>query len=549
MLPDFRSARRLTLFLAASWLAVGCAQAPVASEEPQAEVPVDGGEFRIAQIAPSSLDPALVYDSYDAALVNQLYDGLLEHDANFTVQPNVARSWRISEDGRTYRFLIEPNVVFHDGSHVTARDVAFTLERIFRLDPETTTLARQYLSVIAGSSEYARGETRNIEGIEVIHDQEIEIRLSEPYAAFLNVLASEVARIVPRDYVLAHGDDVLQRAPVGCGPFRLVRWDAESQLVLERFDRYHGQKSYLDRLVILTPPAPVLPHALAGFAAGTLHAVELTAGGRDALEAVQGAQIHRRRELSLTLLGFNSAVAPLDDARLRRALAHAIDVDDMATLTSPGRAPATGVLPPGFPGFTPEPKRLPYDPDRALRLLEEAGHPGAEGLPVLVIAIPRRTQNDESLARDLCDQLARVGVRARAEYFDWEDFDRGLRESSFAAFLITWVADLPDPDSFFYPLLHTNGSVNYFGYGNATVDAALDAARSENDRGHRIELYRDIERTVLAQAVLVPVHFSSTLFAVQPNVRDFAISSMGGSDLPLHRVWFRSPSEAAGVAR
>ncbi len=539
----------MTLLFATSWLAIGCAPEPLPSSQPPAEVPINGGEFRLAQIAPSSLDPALVYDSYDAALVNQLYDGLLEHDTNFTVQPNVARSWRISEDGRTYRFLIEPNVVFHDGSLVTAHDVAFTLERIFRLDPHSTTLARQYLSVIAGSAEFARGETERIEGIEVIGDQEIEIRLREPYAAFLNVLASEVARIVPRDYVLANGDDVLQRAPVGCGPFRLVRWEKDAQLVLERFDRYHGHASYLDRLVILTPPAPVLPHALAGFLQGTLHAVELTAGGRDALEAVQGAQIHRRRELSLTLLGFNAAVAPLDDARLRRALAHAIDVDDMATLTSPGRAPATGVLPPGFPGFTPEPKRLPYDPEQTLRLLEEAGHPGGKGLPELVIAIPRRTQNDESMARELCEQLARVGVRARAEYFEWEDFDRGLRESTFAAFLITWVADLPDPDSFFYPLLHTDGSVNYFGYDNPTVDAALDAARSENDRGHRIELYRDIERTVLAQGVLVPVHFSSTLFAVQPRVRDFEISSMGGSDLPLHRVWFHSPELVVEVAR
>lgn len=528
---------------------MGCAQDTQPPSSPSAETAVDGGEFRIAQIAPSSLDPAQVYDSYDAALVNQLYDGLLQHDTNFTVQPNVARLWRISEDGRTYRFTLEPNVLFHDGSFVTAHDVAFSLERVFRLDPQSTTLARQYLSVIAGTAQFARGETDHIDGIRVIDDLEIEIRLQEPYAAFLNVLASEVARIVPRDYVREHGDEVLSTAPIGCGPFALARWDHGSQLVLERFARYHAQPAHLDRLVIVTPPAPVLPHALAGFISGELHAVELTAGGREAFEVVRGAQIHRRRELSLTLLGFNATVAPLDDARLRRALAHAIDVDDLATLKSPGRAPATGVLPPGFPGFSPDPKRLPFDPVRARELLEASGHPDGEGLPVLVIAIPRRTQNDESLALGLCEQLARVGVRARAEYLDWESFDHGLRNSSFAAFLITWVADLPDPDSFFYPLLHTSGSVNYFGYGNETVDAQLDAARSENDRGHRIELYREIERTVLSQAVLVPVHFSSTLFAVQPQVRDFEISSMGGSDLPLHRVWFRAPTLEREVSR
>lgn len=527
----------------------GCAAEADRSEPPSAEVPLRGGEFRIAQIAPSGLDPARVYDSYDAAVVNQLYDGLLQHDSNFTVRPNVARSWRISADGRTYRFVLEPNVLFHDGSPVTAHDVAFSLERVFRLDPQSTTLARQYLSVIAGTGAFVRGEADRVEGLRVIDDHQIEIRLEQPYAAFLNVLASEGARIVPRDYVRSHGDDVLQRAPIGCGPFVLERWDEGEQLVLRRFERYHGDVAHLERLVVLTPPEPVLPHALRGFLRQELHAVELTAGGREALAAVQGAQVHRRRELSLTFLGFNANKSPIDDARLRRALAHAIDVDHLSALDAPGRMPATGVLPPGFPGFTPEPKRLPHDLQLARSLLSEAGHPEGKDLPELLIAMPRRSQNDEALVNELCEQLARVGVRARPEYLHWDEFDRGLREDVYGAFLITWVADIPDPDSFFYPLLHTQGSVNYFHYGDATVDEALDVARSENDRGHRIELYRAIERTVLAQGVLVPVHFSSTIFAVRPEVRDFEISSMGGADLPLHRVWLRTPGPDGGVAR
>ena len=498
--------------------------------------PVRGGTLHIAQIEPSSIDPAFVDDSYEAALVNQIYDGLLRHDGNLNLLPALATSWRISRDAREYRFELKRGAFFHDGSPVTAADFVFSFSRIFRLDRAQTRLAREYLGVIEGTGAYASGEADSISGLSTEGDYVLTIRLERPYAAFLHSMASELARVVPHDYVVEHGDEILASAPVGAGPFRLRSWTPGEKIVLDRFDDYHAGPAYLDRIVVHTPPDPVLPRAIAAFRRGELHMVDLTLSGRQGMPEIPEQQLHRRRELSLTFLAFNTRRAPLDNPDVRRAIAHAINIERLTGIGKGGQTVATGVLPPGFPGYTPEVKRLPFDPQLAIALLGQSLDP--ETMPEEIrIAVPKRGTEADLLIEDICHQLRAVGLPARTNYLDWDDFTAGLIADSFDAFVLTWVADLPDPDAFFYPLFHSSGSINYHHFSDPVLDRLLDDARAGTTNVVRMDAYREAEYRILSEAAVVPIYFSTTLLAVAPNVRGVELSSMGVANMRMNRVW------------
>lgn len=520
---------------------LGCASPEEDPSPAPVDQPVRGGTLHIAQIAPASLDPGFVDDSYEAALVNQIHDGLLRHDSNLNLVPSLATSWQISRDGREYRFLLKEGALFQDGTPVTSRDFVFSFSRIFRLDPEQATLAREYLGVIEGSADYAASVADSISGLATEGDYVLTVRLTEPYASFLHVMASELARVVPEAYVREHGDGILSTAPVGAGAFRLVSWEPGEKIVLERFEQYHAGPAWLDRVVVHTPPDPVLPRAVAAFRRGELHMVDLTLSGRKGMPEVPDVRLHRRRELSLTFLGFNNRRPPLDDLNVRRAIAHAIDLDRLTGMGQDGQTVATGVLPPGFPGYTPEIKRLPFDPALSLSLLEKTV---AEGrMPAqLTIAVPKRGSEADLMIEDICHQLRAVGVPARTRYLDWDEFTAGLIEDSFDIFVLSWVADLPDPDAFFYPLFHSSGTTNHAHFSDPVLDRLLDDARTGAVNVARMDAYREAEYRILSEAAVVPINFSTTLLAVADGVRGVELSSMGVANMRLNHVWLENPS-------
>lgn len=539
--------RHLSLSILVLALALGaCGGASEGPTQTTKVEPLRGGTLHIAQIAPLSLDPGMVDDSYEAALVNQIHDGLLRHDSNLNLLPSLATSWQISRDGREYIFQLKQGALFHDGTPVTADDFVFSFSRVFRLDADQTPLAREYLGVIEGADAYARGEAKSISGLSADGDHVLNVRLEKPYASFLHAVASEFSRVVPRAYVTEHGDEVFSTRPVGAGAFRLADWVAGEQIVLERFDEYHGGQAWVDRVIVHTPPDPVLPRAVAAFRRDELHMVDLTLSGRKGMPEIPEPRLHRRRELSLTFLGFNARRAPFDDVDVRRAVAHAVDHNRLTGMGQGGQTVATGVLPPGFPGYTPETKRLPFDPQKARELLDTA-LPESERPEEIRIAVPKRGTDSDLLIEDICRQLRTVGLPARTEYLDWDEFTAGLQADSFDAFVLSWVADLPDPDAFFYPLFHSSGSTNHHHYSDRVLDRLLDDARAGTANVARMDAYREAEYRILNEAAVVPLYFSTTLLAVANGVRGVELSSMGVAQLRLDHVWLDHGSLAVAI--
>jgi peptide/nickel transport system substrate-binding protein/oligopeptide transport system substrate-binding protein len=504
----------------------------------------------MAQDPPETLDPARMDDSYEASVINQIFDGLLAFDANLNTIPSVAKSWEISTDGRTYTFDLKDGVRFHDGTEVTADDVLYSLSRVFRLDPEESVLAREYLSHIEGVEAFADGLSDHIDGLEELSPHRIRITLDKPYASFLSVLASELSRIVPRHYVEQVGNDAFARHPVGCGPFRFAEWSSGDRIVLTRFDDYHLGHAHLDSLVFELPDEGGLPtgsvreDAIERFLEGELSAVEVTPEHVLRFQRRKDLRLLSRQELSLTYIALNLSRPPFDDVRIRRAFALALDRRKLADMQN-GRIQPTGILPPGLPGYSPEPKVDPHDPDEARRLLAEAGYPRGEGLPPIVHVSSRRSSGERKIQEEMRRQLAEVGFDFRTEHMDWLEFSDASTYLRYEAFSITWVADIPDPDSFLMPLFHRGGPINYYGYANAQVDDLLERGSASRSNGSRWEMYRQAEEIILHDMPVVPLFHTVVTVAIQPQVQSVSVSPLGTSNLALDKVWLNPATGAS----
>lgn len=534
-----RTAAALGISMAALVAWTGCGLQRRVPDEPPAEQPTSGGTFSMAQDAPDGLDPACVDDVYEATLVNQLFDGLLSFDTHLNTMPCIASSWIISPDGTQYTFQLRRSVRFHDGSTVTADDVVYSLKRAFDFPESEASLAREYLCHIQGTADYTAGRVDSISGIQVVSPDVVRITLSQPYASFLAVLASELARIVPKRYVERVGLEEFARHPVGSGPFKMASWSAD-RIVLTRFPEYMQGQAYVDSLVFELPSENSRDYAISHLLENRLSAAVVPDAILAELRANRTTQLLVRQELSLSFIGLSQRTKPFDDVRVRRAFAHAIDQRELVRNESTGRVLPNGVLPPGMPGFTPERKLLEYDPERARTLLSEAGYPNGEGLPPIVYTSASQSEQAIELFETIRDQVARVGFELRSEQLGWREFSQKLTEQKLQCFTVTWVADIPDPDSFLSPLCLTDGSANFESYSRPEVDALLLQGRGTRSSLERLSVYRRAERLVLGDAPIIPLFHPLSAIAVQNRIRGLQVTSMGVGNLALEKVWFSS---------
>ena len=519
---------------------VRCSQQSASSIPDSSEHPRDGGTLRLAQDAPDRIDPACVDDAYEASLVNQVFEGLLAFDTHLNTVPGIASSWIISPDGTVYTFELRAGVPFHDSSEVTAEDVVFSLQRVFDLPEEQSGLARAYLGHILGSQEYAEHHTKKLRGLEIVSPHEVRITLEHPYSPFLAVLASEMARIVPKHVVERIGDEAFAHRPVGSGPFRLTRWVPNQSIVLTAFRAPNAVHAHLDSIVIDTPQGNVREYAPRLFLDGKLSAVVVPDGRLRDFQGNPNWHVVSRQELSLTFLELNPHQPPFNDIRVRRAFALALDRNAILGGDTGVRIPPNGILPPGMPGYTPESKLLPHDAITAEQLLVAAGHPGGRGLSPVRITFAMTSTQGRALFEQVHAQLAAVGFRIKLQELPWREFRPLLNSHSLQCLNVTWTADIPDPDSFLYPTCASDGSGNFVGYSNPAVDSLLLRGRSTRSTIERLEIYRDAERLILQDATLIPLFHPLGAIAVQEYVHGFTFSAMGWASMALGNVWFDS---------
>src|SRR5207249_7620239 len=195
---------------------------------------------------PSTLDPALIADSYGRAVAQQIFDGLVSFDETLAITPALAEFWRASRDGLTWTFTLRKGVRFHNGREVTAEDVVYSLTRI--LDPKIRSGAADLFGTIKGAHEFREGRARTVVGLVAQDRYTVQVTLDEAVGPFVAVLAVGHAKIVPKDAVEQLGE-AFGTQPVGTGPFRFERWERGKEIVLAANPEYFGGPPRLSRLV------------------------------------------------------------------------------------------------------------------------------------------------------------------------------------------------------------------------------------------------------------------------------------------------------------
>ncbi|MFQ5840570.1 MAG: ABC transporter substrate-binding protein [Candidatus Methylomirabilales bacterium] len=490
---------------------------------PAAEAGVSAGIYRFAlgPSDPPSLDPAHITDTVSHSVASEIFDGLVEFDEHLKIRPAIAQSWTISPDGRTYTFTLRKGVRFHNGREVRAEDFRYSFERL--LKPETRSERTWILEKLKGARAFMAEQAKRVSGIRVLGPYRLALDLEEPFAPFLALLAYPSASVLPREEVERWGGQFATH-PVGTGPFRFVSWRHDDQVVLDAFAQHFRGTPRLERILFRIIPEELV--RLEEFRAGNLEHTDIPVGR---YRTIQADPELKDRVITSPSFGINAIQLNLeqppfrDNVALRHALNYAVDKAVVARVIMEGRVePARGVLPPGMLGHNPDLPGYPYDPNRARRLLAEAGYPGGKGLAPLTLHYNKGLVN-----RTLCEYiqaaLQEIGVRVELRAVDWAAYIQLVDSGQAQMYRLGWLADYPDPENFLTVLFHSRNvgpPGNASRYRNPRVDALLDRADRSLDPGERIRLYREAERLIVDDAPWLFLHYYSTDILLQPYVRD-----------------------------
>jgi oligopeptide transport system substrate-binding protein len=477
------------------------------------------GTLRLRGDDPISLDPAIAQDASSAVYIVEIFSGLVRLDKDLKVQPDVASSWDVSPDGKTYTFHINPKAQFQDGRPVQAEDVKYSWERA--LSPDTASVtASNFLGDIVGARDVVSGNATSISGLKIIDDATIEVTIDAPKPYFLYKLTYPTGFLVDRRQVEANRRSWTQK-PNGTGPYKLKEWKLGETITLEAYEHHH----------LGAPKLKTIRYDLTGGSALVSYEdgdIDITGVGLDDLDRVQDPSDKLHAEYvtsptqSIDYIGFNTQSPPFDDPKVRQAFALAIDRKKIAEVVLKNSVPvANGILMPGVPGYTADDKTYPFDLKLAKQLLSQSKY--ASNMPEVTIALTGAGATagpyDEALVQMWKDNL---GVDVKITQAEAGTFFSDIDEGRYQMFHIGWVMDYPDPEDVLDLLFYSKSRQNSTRYNNSDVDAKLEAARIEPDPAKRQADYQEIEKQIITDAPWIPMFFGETHALVKPYVQGFA---------------------------
>jgi len=507
-----RAMRMLTTWLAVVALLLGVgALAPVAAQP--------AGTLVVGLVAePVNLDPAQVTDLNSNRVGRRIVETLVTFpDESTQVVPGLAESWAISKDGLKYTFKLRKGVSFHDGTPLNAEAVKFSTER--QIIPE-------HPFNKLGKYPFANYFFGNVKAVEAVDPQTVEFILKEPRASFLAVLTAGAASIVSPTAVRKLGVDY-PLTPVGTGPFKFVAWDRGQRVVLEKNAGYWKHPVKIDRVIY----RPIVE--------GQARLTELLTGALDLivdtppdfvpqLESNPKVMVLKQVGVHVWYLGINNQKKPFDDKRVRQALNYAVNKEALVrdVLKGTGSFSRGPVLPNTW-GADAALKAYPYDPERAKKLLAEAGYPSGFSTTLWVPESGSGMQLPVAMSTVIQSNLKAVGVNVALQTMEWGAYLAKLRTKEQDLFALSWMAGNEDPDLVMYPLLHssqwTPNGPNRALYKNEKYDELLHQARLTTDQKKRAELYREAQRILVDDAPWVFVDHEIQTAAHAKRVQGFKL--------------------------
>jgi ABC-type transport system substrate-binding protein/methyl-accepting chemotaxis protein len=470
--------------------------------------PRPGGTLRVGLHQAASLrnrqavDPLFSVENQVSELTSCLFSSLLRLEDG-GLEPDLAERWEADPSARRYRFHLRRGVTFHDGTLLTSHDVKRHLERL--LDPALRSPDRSLLEDVEGAVEYASGMAREVTGLEVLDEGTLEIRLREPKAFFLHIMALTATAVARVD----SGGRL-----VGTGPFRLIALEQE-RVVLERNPSYwRAGGPLVDRLEFLL--ASSRQEAVERLRQGELDLVSFLAAEHVEVPGLESFQVVTSTTPSTAFVVLNHREAPFDDARVRRALRAGMDVQGLVDQFHPGARVARTLTPPELLDDAAEGPAPVPDVALAEQLLRDAG------LRRLRLTLHFPTGHDTS-AEDavLFRPLVQAGLlELRHVEMSQEEYTARASEGKMPAFRNRWLADFPDPDTFLYFLLNSSAQTVFpLGYRNPELDRITAEARVSIDPELRHQLYVRAEKLFHDDCPIIPLYHDRIHAAATPTVQ------------------------------
>ncbi len=533
----------MILLLAAAFVFAGGdeEQAPAGESAMASEGPQMGGVLVFARSGDSvGLDPGRETDGESFYGSRQIFDTLVEFKPGTTeVQPALAESWEVSDDGLEFTFNLRPGVEFHDGTPLNADAVKFSFDR--QMDENHPYYDHGPWKYFSGM-----GMGSIIDEIVVVDDLTVKFVLTAPEAPFVANLAMDFAAIVSPTAVALY-DEEFSSNPVGTGPFKLVSWTKDDSIVLEANKDYWGEGPYLDRLILR-----VIPDATARYLAlknGEVDVIDFpSAEDFELMEEDPNIELIQQPGLNVGYIAMNVDKEPFGDVRVRQAMNYAINRQEIidGVYGSAGQV-ANNPIPPTIWSYNEDIEPYPYDPEKARELLAEAGYPNGFSTDLWAMPVARPyNPNARRIAEIVQAQLAEIGVEIEIVSYDWGTYlnktdgtgsTTGTGEHSMA--MLGWTGDNGDPDNFIYLLLSADSAeipamnISYWRNQEFT-DLTLQAKRIY-DQDARAELYREAQVIFHEEAPWVPIAHSVVTVPVRTNVHNFVIYPTGSR--VFQRVW------------
>ncbi len=453
----------------------------------------------------TTLDLQASNDQPSSRVFSHIYESLVSFDENMEIQPKIAESWEQLDD-LNWEFKIKEGVKFHNGENLDAKDVKFSLDR-HRESPEVGHLLK------------------NIDSVEVIDDYKVLIKTKKPFAALLAHLSHYSTGIINEKAVNEAGESFGQE-PVGTGPYELEVWNIGDNIVLKRFEDYHGTPAKMEKITFNVIPEAT--NRVIALETGEVHiAYDIDPVDKQRVMESDELEFIEEPSFSLQYMGMNTRKKPFDNKKVRQAINYAINKEEIIKYVLEGAGErANTTLQYNIPGSNKDLKGYDYDLEKAKSLMKEAGYEDGFKTEIMTNDSPVRGR----IAELIQDQLKEININLDIQALEWGSYLDKTSRGEHEMYMLGWSPSTGDADYGLGSLFHSDnigaaGNRSY--YESKEVDDLLDKAAAEKDRDLRNKFYEDAQVIIMDDAPMVPIYFDSNTAGILKSVKDFRIQPTG----------------------
>lgn len=474
---------------------------------------------------PPSLDWHKATDTTSSWITNNLMEGLVEYnlqDKELGLIPALATKWESLDNAKTWKFALRSGVVWSDGQPFTVLHVVEAWKRL--LSKETASEYAYFLFGVKNARAFNEGKVGwDDVGVKATGVNELTVELEKPMGYFPYLLTHHSTFPVRMDLIKIHGDKWTEPGNIATlGPFTLKSWEHDKLISLERNEKYYGDKPAFKNIAAYMIKEQST--AINLFDSGKLDSVHKLPS-TELRQLKTRKQFHETGSLMLYYYGTNVTKPPMDNPKVRKAVAMAIDRQQLVQMLGGGQMPMTSWVPPGMFGYEAE-RGITFNPTKAKELLKEAGYADMSKFPRLEIKF-NTNEDHQRIAENIQAQLKKnLGIEVELKNEEWKVFLNTLKTDPPHLYRFGWLADYPDPDNFMSVITGFSEN-NRTRWKNSKYDDLVVKAAGLTDKDERRKMYSEAQKILVEDDVpVVPFYAAVNHLLISDRVENYPVNVM-----------------------